>query len=229
MTGVGIVGLGAALVNYKNAKKEYDMLDEQYEGMMAAVATYESNKLNAYIDSQDERPNDIPEGLLFSTTLRVGNLVGKMFRCQTSLVITNVSKQPYYVGYASAECNVLDCPVIVSSSKLLTEGNKQIPQEVNYGKYIAPGETVEIKMPAGISVLVDKETGDYITGKLRDMICEACGKKLITSCPKVTLEKTQKADILFKWREGETGELKVCNILGRLGALRYCGEAFYPG
>ena len=229
MTGVGIVGLGAAFANYQKAKKEFEAIEERYEGMMAAVETYESNKLNAYIDSQEERPNDFPSGLLFSTTLRVGNLVGKMFRCQTWLVVSNISKQTYYIGTASAECNVLDCPVVVYSGKLLTEGAKQIEQKNAYNKTIAPGETVYIPMPAGISVLVDKETGDYITGKLRDMICEAAGKKLITSCPKITLEKSQKADILFTWREGSTGELKTCATQGRLGALRYCGEAFYPG
>ena len=229
MTGVGIVGLGAAFANYQNAKKEYEALEERYEGMLAAVSTYEANKLNAYIESLDIRPDDFPSGLMFSTLLRVGNLVGERFRCQASLVVSNISKHPYYIGSASVDCKVLDCPVVVFSSKLLTDGAKQLEQTTAYNKVIAPGETVEIFMPAGISTLYNKEDGDSLMGEFRDLICSAAGKKLITSCPKTTIEKGETADILFTWREGETGEMKTCSVLSRIGALRYISEAYYPG
>ena len=228
MTGAGIVGTAAAFANYQKAKKEYEALEEQYDGMMAAIATYESNKLNAYIESLEERPNDFPSGLMFSTLLRVGNMVGKIFRCQASLVVSNVSKQNYYIGSASVDCKVLDCQVLVYSSKLLSDGSKLLNQKTSYGQIIRPGETVEIFMPAGISTLVDKN-GESIMGDFRKLICDAAGKQLITSCPKTSIEKAQTADILFTWREGATGELKTCSVLSRLGALRYCGEAYYPG
>lgn len=228
MTGVGIVGLGAAFANYQNAKKEYEALEERYEGMLAAVSTYEANKLNAYIESIEDRPDDFPPGLMFSTLLRVGNLVGERFRCQASLVVSNISKRPYYIGSASVDCKVLDRWVVVFSSKLLTDGAKQLEQKTAYNKVIAPGETVEIFMPAGISSLVD-DKGESIMGEFRDLICSAAGKKLITSCPKTTIEKGETADILFTWREGDTGELKTCAAQGRLGALRYISEAYYPG
>lgn len=228
MTGVGIVGLGAAFANYQKAKKEYEALEERYEGMLAAISTYEANKLNAYIESLEDRPNDFPSGLMFSTLLRVGNLVGKEFRCQASLVVSNISKRPYYIGSASVDCKVLDCPVVVFSSKLLTDGAKQLEQKTAYNKVIAPGETVEIFMPAGISALYNKD-GESIMGEFRDLICSAAGKKLITSCPKTTIEKGETADILFTWREGETGEMKTCSVLSRIGALRYISEAYYPG
>ena len=223
MAGLGIVGLGAALINYRNAKKEYDTLEERYDGVMAAVETYEANKLNAYIESLEDRPNDIPAGLRFSTLLRVGNLVGKLMRCQTSLVISNISKQIYEIGTASAECKVLDTPVIVFSNKLLSEGAKQIEQKTAYNKVIRPGETVEIFMPAGISSLGDKMQ------ELRDLICEANGKQLITSCPKTSISGGQLADINFQWRIKGENDWKICNMIERPGALRYCGEAYYPG
>ena len=223
MTGAGIVGIGAAYANYNQAKKDYDALIERREGMMAAVETYESTKLDAYIESLNNEPVDLPTGLRFSTVLRIGNLVGKYFRVQTSLVVSNVSKEKYFVGNASAECKVLDAPVLVYSGKIISEGAKQLNQQVRYDNAIEPGETVEIFMPAGISSLGDKMSS------LRDMFCEANGKKYITSCPKTTISKGEVADVLFQWRkDGEDG-WKMCKALNRPGALRYCGEAYYPG
>ena len=81
---------------------------------------------------------------------------------------------------------------------------------------------MEISLPSGISALYNEDKKN-INGELRDLICDAAGKKLITSCPKISIDGGVTADIRVDW-----GDDKVALSRGVKGVLRYCMEAFYP-
>lgn len=213
MSPITITSVGAALLNYRKAKADYEALVEKQEALQDAVRTYNSNKLDEYIDSIDTKDNPMPSGLLVTSILRVGNLVGKMMRAKASVVLTNVSSQPIHIKGVQVECVVLDVPVQMFKFEA---DAKPLAQSVVYNKDIQPGETIEIGVPGGISSLGEKQ------GELRSVICDACGKRLITSCPKISIEDGQKADIRVDWGDGNVGI-----VLGKPGVLRYCGEAFY--
>lgn len=216
MTGFGLIAVIPAYRQYQAAINRYNDLVEYKEGLAAAIRAYNIGKNETYLLEHmvDEKPNEEAPGLLLAPMLRVGNLVGKLFRVQASVVMTNTSSSPIPLSKISVECSVLDVPINVYSFK---ESDNKVAQTVTPHKQIAPGETIEIKLPGGISSLGD------LNGKLRDLICEAAGKKLITSCPKTSIDDGIKADIRYWW-----GDNKQCYMIGKPGVLRYCGEAFYP-
>lgn len=214
MATVGLIGTGLAYLNLKKAQKEYDALKEQQDGLEAAVRMYNYSKLDAYAETIDTKDNDLPDGLLMTTILRVGNLVGKLMRVKASIVLTNTSSSPIYVSGISAECYVFDIPVNMYRFEM---DPTPLSQVATFNQNIQPGQTVEIRLQSGISSLGD------MMGELRNMICEACGKKLITSCPKIDINGGQKANISISWGDQKNGV-----SLNRPGVLRYCGEAFYP-
>lgn len=222
MSGLGIIGTAAALLNYNNAKKEYDALKEQQDGLLAAVQTYNDTKYDDYASKLDTKPSNLPDGVVITTLLRVANLVGKIFRTQASVVLTNTSNKTYYIDKIAADCFVFDMPIYVYKMKwdgLLNPYNiDRIQQEIVVDKEIASGETLEIALPKGISGL----TEDGMV-KLRETICAANEKKLITSCKKTNVEGIEKADIRIIWSDG-TGSMDG-RMMGKSGILRYCGEA----
>ena len=93
---------------------------------------------------------------------------------------------------------------------------------------IKPGMVMEIYLPHGVSAIIDPETGESKMGWLRDIICQACGKNLITSCPKVFIEDIETANIRLSWTEETEGVEHTCILRNKPGTLRYCGEAYYP-
>jgi hypothetical protein len=194
--------------------------------------------------SKDEPDNVYPDGLQITTMLRVGNLVGKMMRVHASIVISNTSNKTYKIGKSYADCKIGDYPVIVTDiSKAIqdtlnpfnfsmgveSESIKIVEQKASGSILpIKPGSVWEIYMPHGVSMLVDLETQEGKMGWLRDIICQACGKSLITSCPKVFIEDIETADIRLSWTEETEGVEHTCILRNKPGTLRYCGEAYYP-
>lgn len=216
MTGLGLIAAIPAYRQYQAAIDRYNDLVEYKMGLAAAIRAYNIGKNDRYLLGHmvDEKPNEAAPGLLLAPMLRVGNLVGKLFRVQASVVMTNTSSVPIWLSKISVECSVLDAPIKVYSFK---SSDNEVAQTVSPNKEIAPGETMEIKLPGGIASLGD------LNSQLRDLICEAAGKKLITSCPNTSIDDGIKADIRYWW-----GDNKQCYMIGKPGVLRYCGEAFYP-
>lgn len=211
MTGLGIIGTAAAYANYRSAKAEYEALKEQQEGLVAAVQTYENAKYDELYarDSVNTTPdNAIPSEMKTTTILRVGNLVGSFFRYEASVVFSNISSsKTYHIKRVEVKCAVLG--MITDDAPIVCD------------KTIAPGETAEIILPKKLS----KGTGDFMS-KLRDLICKAAEKRLITSCPKISIEGVEKANIKVKYTvDGEEQE-KTYFYNEKPGVLRYCGEAY---
>ncbi len=213
-----IIGTGAAFLNYKKAKANYEALKEQFDALQAAVQTYNYHKYDEYAEHIDTKPIDLMPGVHMTTILRVGNLVGKnIFRAQTSIVLSNTSDSTYHIHNAIAECMVLKTYV-----NMFEVNGGQISQRIIVNRDLQPGETMEITLPGGVSSWDETKLGE-----LRDLICQAAGKKLITSCPKLNIENGATGDIQVQWSLGEDS-VKTARTIGLPGVLRYCGEAFYP-
>ena len=260
MAGLGLIATGAALLNYRKAKSEYDSLVEQRDGLMAAyesinsaVDQYNEHKYdsqeqpetaqedNSYLDRIDTKPNDMPKGLKVTTMLRVANLVGQLFYGRTSVFLENTGDEPIFVRRVEAECSVLDLALIAFKPGLSNLKRQiKVAQVAGVGKAIQPGEMLEVQLDKFVSGLGEKQ------GELRDLICEANGKKLITSCGKTNIDGGEKADILIQWIEGDSWSypedrniwsdmgkdipaaelgLKQAYWINKPGVLRYCGEA----
>ena len=230
------------MLNYNKAKSEYDALIEQRDGLMAAydaisVAVNEYNKhkddpdygkiVDTGLKDIDTKPNaEFPDGFYVTTILRVGNLGGKLMRARTSVVFVNNSDEAVTLVSAEAECKVLDYPIIIISAGLKDHG-RQIPQIKKFGGpdgigllTIMPGSTVEIQFDGGVSALQDMS-------KIRNFVCEAAGKKLIISCPKMNITDGEKADYSIYWRSNKQKGLMHTYRIGVPGVLRYCGEAVF--
>lgn len=244
MTGYGLIAAIPLFRNYKKAKAEYEALLEKQAGLQAAVASYNSGKLDSYLAymAKDEPDNIYPEGVFVTTVLRVGNLVGKLMRIHNALVFTNTSNNTYYIGECYADSKIGEYPVIVtdiskaienalnpfSFSTGVDSGNIKVVEQVGYGVALEPGKSIDVYLPHGVSMLVDPTTGDGKTGWLRDLICKAAGKSLITSCPKISIDGAITSDIRFEWSVKGEGAKHDCILRNKPGVLRYCGEAYYP-
>lgn len=256
MTGLGLIGTGAAFVNYQHEKLAYDTLVEKKAGLSSAIASY--NPVQKYVDEQkaaddaayrkqltdeqikelDRKDNNYPDGLKWSVMLRIGNLVGKLFRAQPTLTMTNTSNTPIFIVDVEVACKLLDLPVLLYS---FSKNPEPKPTAIHVGKWIKAGETMSIDLPKGISSSAEKQ------GQLRDIICQQAGKRLITSCPKMNVEGNYcRADVRIVWNTEEpnyqglkaTGKsahdyyqeyLDTCKsgyTVGVPAVLRYCGEAY---
>lgn len=227
MNGLSVIGTAAAYLNLRKANAELEALTEQRDGILAAVRTYNREK-HDYINEKEMAQIkvdevDFPDGVLFSTVLRVGNLVGNLMRVQTTIVFTNTSDQDYKLHKVAADCTVLGFPIRVT--RIGKEGI--VEQERVADVVLKAGETIEIKLPCGISGMYN-EKGESELGKLRDAICAVCNRKLITSCWKVNVEDIETTDILFTWSKAGEDKTFTCKAANRAGVVRYCMEAFYP-
>lgn len=212
----GLIGIAATYLNYRSAKNEYDALVEKRDGLVAAIQTYNETKYDDYAQSLSTRQN-MPDGVLVTTTLRVANLVGKnVFRAQPSVVLTNTSDRRYYIKSVEATCLFKKMPITIFAHLLNSE---QAQTVANVDAYLEPGQTMEIVLPKGYAVLPEDGLKD-----MRAVICERSGKKIITSCPKISLtDADETADIAINWSENNTSNKGI--TLGKHGVLRYCGEA----
>lgn len=241
MFGYGLIATIPLFSKYKAAKAEYEALLEKQAGLQAAVASYNSSKLDSYLAymAKDEPDNIYPEGVFVTTVLRVGNCVGKMFQVHNCIVFTNTSNNTYHIGKCYADSTIGDYQVVVTNGDQVIK-NKLNPfsgsyddqvriiDQVGYGAELASGQSIEVYLPHGVSSLVDPETQERKNDYLRDLICAAAGKKLITSCPKISIDGAQTANIRFAWNTKEEGVKHECILRNKPGVLRYCGEAYYP-
>ena len=221
MTGLGLVGTAAAWMNYRKAKAEYEALQEQYEAAQAAALSYQYDRYTG--TNIDTKPNDKPDGVEYTGLLRVANVVGKMFRAQASIMMTNTSKNTYYIRYAQIDTFFDNLPVLIYKldwNGLVPSGSHQVPQNVLVDKYIKPGETLEIKFEGGLSALPDEQMAD-----MRDLFCAVAGKELVTSITKpVSVIDGILADIKFGWTGENDSTMKDCYTLKKIGVLRYMRE-----
>ena len=225
MTGLGLLATGAAYLNYKQAKADYDALVEKRDGLLAAVQTFNAEKDKEYLELEEEyvknHTYDYPDGVQYSAILRTAYLVGDMFRCITSVVFTNLSDKTYEIGTVAADCFVLNggkyMPISVYKVDVKNRESKVVKQEVFANITLRPTETVEIALPKGISAVPDMAA-------LRQMVCDACGKSPITSCPKKSIENGIQANIMFKWCEQGESEWKKALTENKYGVFRYCME-----
>lgn len=227
MTGLGLAATAAAFLNYKSAKKNYDQVQERTEGVNLIVNSYqqileeylsrdareteeaiEENKLRA-LDAETERliaesERDIrPEGVQVGVLVRVGNLVGKLLRTETTLVITNTGSDGYYIHGVYINDKIYDVPFwpMEWKSKETFSKYKKIDRVIN------PGQTIEIIFPKGVTTVVMSDGSDGMDD-LRNAICEANGKRLITSCGKTNLDGIAKATVILFWSTlEEKGEM----------------------
>lgn len=218
MNPFSIIGTGAAFLNYRKAKAEYDALIDKKKALEDTIKTYQKERFGMTKDALetiDDNSVSYPDGLQVSSVLRVGNLVGKVMRAKKSLVISNIGRKTYVIVNPDLSCKVFDKGVGFEKDGL---PNEQI--------IIAPGQTIEVSSKNSIAGFENTET----LAKLRDYICEQSGKKYITSCGKISLDGVETADIMFQWQENKDvapDKWKVAAWLGKPGVLRYCMEAFY--
>lgn len=225
MAVLGVVATGAAFVNYRNAKRDYEALVEKRAGLLSAVQMFNAGKDEEYIHQLEREAaiNEIsyPEGVKCTAILRTSYLVGKMFRCVASVVFTNLSDKTYQIGVVGVRCWVLDTPIYVRDfDKAIATFSKEaedVPQSVAANITLRPNETVEIPLRGGVSAVPDM-------GALRAMVTTACGKRLITSCPKVSIENGIKANIDYKWREAGEKDWHKAGYKQLNGVFRYCME-----
>lgn len=231
MAGLGIIATGAALLNYRKAKSEYDSLVEQRDGLMAAydsislaIERYNKNKDKVELPDINDKPNaSFPDGFYVTTELRVANLVGKFMKARTSVYFVNNSDQTVKILSVEAYCTLLG-QVVQMLGKII-DGAEEIKQVKKFGNAmyggmleIAPGTTIEVQLDGGISGLADM-------GALRQIVCDAAGKKLITSCPKINIQDVMTADYSIWWTDGKQPNMLNTYRLNVPGVLRYCGEA----
>ena len=249
MATVGLIGTGLAYLNLKKAENEYNALVDQQDALIAALETMRSEKnyeeKKAEIEEEkdwvDPDPIDLMPGISCTTILRVGNLAGKLFKAKASVVISNMSDRSYYIESATATCRVFDLPVL----PIDMGSGKPKDQVVAVGKTINPGEVMGIELPGGTTGLY---TADEINKlpELRQLVCDAAGKKLITSIwYSFNIEDVEKADMAIWWRDKKpeaakwsgnmddliyvpTEKPKKHVVMRKYGVLRYCTEWFYP-
>ena len=222
----GIVATGAAFVNYRNAKRDYEALVEKRDGLLSAVQMFNSGKDEVYIEQLQKeyaaQEISFPDDVKVTAILRTSYLVGSMFRCVASVVLTNLSDKSYEIGTVAADCFVLGTPILVKDfdraiSYMSAKEAKDVPQSIGANLTLQSGQTAEIPFKGGVSAVPDM-------GALRQFVCDACGKRLITSCPIVSIEDVIKADILYKWREVGEKEWHTAKYTQKNGIFRYCME-----
>lgn len=257
MTGLGLAATAAAYLNYQNAKRNYEQIEERSAGVNAVVNRYQQIldewEEKKWEDNRDKSLDELnakrvrPDGLMVGVLVRVGNLVGKLLRTETTLTISNTSSKSYYIRRVQVDNKIWDVPfdVIDWKSKQPFDTYKEINQEIR------PGQTIEIIFSKGIGSVFDMD-GNMAMDKLRNTICEAAGKKLITSCPKINLDRLATSNVFVWWCDPKDQQdlyKKSQSIVAEYGntvaawdkvlslyncgtwlnlpaVLRYCGEAY---
>ena len=216
-----VIAIGGAAANYAKAKREYDEAVAERDAMLAAL-----NISADYIQDREDRFDELLEqgeaetdgnspvqSIQVSSVVRVGNLVGKLFRANVTLILSNTSDDKnYYITDLQA------------TPRIFGEETRGYVAKTNVQFTLKPGESKEIQLGGGKTSL-DGATLD----RLRKAICEACGKKLITSCGKINLTGIAETDVVFNYGNGLTyAGSTPAKYRGIASVLRYCGEAFYP-
>ena len=221
MSILSYLAIGGAFANYRKAKKAYDEAKAEEQAALSAInlsSDYEAKRDEQYEQllqqgTTESDGNSRLQNVQVAAIIRVGNLVGSFFKANISLIFSNTSKTASY--------NIFG---IKAQGNILGEYLRGYEASTNVTINLKAGESKEIEL-GGASTSLDGATLD----KLRNTICEACGKKLITSCQKINIQNIGYADVEFKYGSGTTyaGETRAA-YRGIPCVVRYCGEAFYP-
>lgn len=217
MTGLGLAATAAAFLNYQRAKKNYDQVQERTEGVNLVVNRYqdilaeyyerrqeEADKHNPRILTEQEElealelgntHNVRPEGVQVGVLVRVGNLVGKLLRTETTLIISNTSSREYYLFGVYVDNTLFDVPGFWPMD---WKAKTPLSKFKYIEKPIKPGETMEVIFPKGVTTAVHADASDGMDD-LRNMICKVNGKQLITSCGKTNLDDLVVSSVLLFW------------------------------
>ena len=230
MTGLGVIGTAAAWLNYRKAKQELDALKEKRDEVNASVLSLWGQ--NTYYDvtnSIETKANDMPEGVEYAAMLRVGNVVGKMFKARVSLTLTNTGKNTYYIKNTIVDTFFDNLPVTIYKTGWV--GTQKVQSNTAVDKYLKPNGTITIEYESGISGLPDEQMK-----KMRELICAVAGTSPVTNILKpVNIIDGIKSDIWVNW--GLVGDdakeevvkdgwntLKSGYTLKKYGVLRYMKE-----
>ena len=208
-------------MNYKRRLSEYAKYvdDEDTVLVKLAMNTYAAQQeaLRKQYENQTnfQGDNNSPlAGVCVSYILRVGMLVGKKMTIQPTLVLTNTTKdKTYYLSKFNAGFHI--------QNKSLN----YVFENKNQSVVLRPGQTETIQLD-GVKnqELLGKEAMD----DLRTLICSKNGKKLITSCPKTTIENETTGRVQFEYLGiAGAGAATTAKYYDVIGVLRYCGEAYY--
>lgn len=222
---LGGIGLAVGIANYRKAKQEYESALEQRETLQAAVDTYTSKRDKTFDNFDSQNPEQIDKntplkGLLATTILYVGNLVGKKCHMQTHVVLTNT-------GDANIRITGVEAKVRVFGTFVLPLGSQSLDtQQRVFNELLPPGSTKELLLPGSKEAIIEGQADK----QLEEAICTTCGKKLITSCPKTNVSGISTADIrvYYKPANGAGSSDLESPVFNQPGVVRYCGEAFYP-
>lgn len=220
MNFISAIVTALAYMNLTNAKEEYAKAEEEVSLIEAAIKTYKDSQDNAKKNLEQTTQlqgegNSPLSGVNVSFILRVGNLVGNKMTAAITLVVSNTtSDRTYSLSDFKAQ------PYI--SGMILNYK----PEKEN-SIIIKPGETKEISLPVQKNEYMLVGTGEM--DALRKLICQNAGKRLITSCPKVTIDNVAYANVEFEYiNTGYVGSTTRAIYRGISGVLRYCGEAYNP-
>lgn len=209
---LGIVAIGAALANYARAKSNYNKVKDELTTLQAAVNTYNNTKYNSLLDSIEDKNNIRPEDFDVTTILRVSNLGGKIFNGRTSIVFTNTSDRDVYILNASANCFILDTPLVTVSNDG-ADIQQKIDVSLKNAIIIKPNETKEIQLDPFKSGLPEEQLAE-----LNKIIIQASGGDKVNLSGDIV-----KADILYEWCYDLNDIINKAAYIGKPGLLRYCG------
>lgn len=216
-----IIAVVLAVINYKRRASEYAKYvdDEDTVLVKLAMNTYAAQQaaLRKQYENQTnfQGDNNRPlSGVSVSYILRVGMLVGKKMTIQPTLVLTNITQDKQYI-LSDFKAGFY----IQNRSLNYTFENNNQSVLLNAGQTV----TVQLEGLKNKQLLPEDAMDD-----LRSLICSKNGKKLITSCPKTTIENATRGRVEFQYTgkksAGATTRAMYDDVIG---VLRYCGEAYY--
>lgn len=230
MTGFGLIGAGAALLNYRKVKANLEEVEELRDTIITGLKTYQQYmeelnewqqeiKLQAELDAIKVDEVNNPDGLQVTTILRVANLVGRYYKAKISVLFSNTTKdQVFQIEEISSTCYFENQVIASEDYVYLTadEVKNSMPYILVFTKemyekwkrqnaldtiLINPGQTVERGFDTQTYKIPE------LAEKMRDYITEYCGTRLITSCLKVSIDnKIENANIMFTWRNAKSGD-----------------------
>lgn len=226
----GGIGLAVAIANYRKSKQKYDEALERVETLQSAVNTYTSRRDSQFdkFDTTAEESGEVQlnknekiPGVSATTILRIGNLVGDKCTMRVSVVLTNFGSSNILITSAEAKTYVFGSLVVP-----LDGGGINGQKKICYEKLL-PGSTIEIELPGSRKAAMEEKNAHV---QLKEYICKAQGKKLITSCKKGNYLDVETADVRLTWKAGTGAGLdKEAYYPNEKGTVRYCGEAYTPG
>ena len=211
---ISIASTGAAWLNLRKKQSKLNALIENRDALLAAINTFNRKKGDQALDLAN-RVDDVQymDGVLVTSIVRLANLVGKFCYVQQSVVLSNTGDQTYYIGLVNMHSFILaeKLPIMIYYPGLIKDNTElQSASMAQVNKYLNPGETLEIPMEVGITLFAD-EDGNNRNNDVRKLICQAAGKSLITSCPKLNISNGIVANISIDWKSENGGDTQLHN------------------